>query len=443
MKQTEIIYMDNIRKKLKPVSIYQIFPRDYSDEGTLKAVTADLERIQNMGFDYIYLLPIHPIGLVGRKGSMGSPYSIQDYYAVNPDYGTMKDFDDLISKAHSLGLKIMMDIVFNHSANDNLWTFVHPDWYFRDADGHVARKVSDWTDISDYDFSNRALWEQLFDVLKFWQSKGVDAYRCDVAPMVPIEFWCEARKQIAEADKNFIWLAESTESEYILPRRRMGIKVSNDPEEMTAFDICYPYDIYNDFYDAAVNKNLLPYEKMLNFTEAEYPLYYNRLMCLENHDKPRIQKLVQHDLIRNYNWMAFSFIYPGTAFVYAGQEAQADHQPSLFEYEPVNWFILDKVYTGIIKKMNDLRKTILSTISFHEMIFNHECLEIYLQDDNSKSYYGIFNVNHKESIPVHLKDGEYTDLIFNETVTVKGGSLNEKRPRLLDITVDDVTAKAF
>ena len=178
------------------VSIYQVFPRVYSKEGKLNNVTKDMKRIADMGFDYLYLLPIHPIGKIGRKGSLGSPYSIADYLSVDPELGTLDDFKDLISEAHKYGIKVMMDIVINHTANDHYWVNEHPEYYLLDKDGKPARKAAEWTDITDLNYDNLELRKELIAMLTYWAKLGVDGYRCDVASGVPYEFWKESDQAI-------------------------------------------------------------------------------------------------------------------------------------------------------------------------------------------------------------------------------------------------------
>ena len=155
----------------EPLSFYQVFVRNYSAEGTLKRVEYDLNRIKAMGFDYVYLLPVHPIGEKGRKGTYGSPYAIADYDAVDPDLGTMDDFLDLVHAAHARGLKVMMDIVLHHSAADHPWVKKHPSWYAKE------NAVADWSDVRDFNFESEELRETLLDSLLHWVEDGVDGFR--------------------------------------------------------------------------------------------------------------------------------------------------------------------------------------------------------------------------------------------------------------------------
>ena len=136
-------------KSLSHQVIYQVYPRNHSDAGTFAGVVADLDRIKDLGVDILYLLPIHPIGEAARKGMLGSPYSIKDYRAINPELGTIDDFKTLINEAHDRGLKVMMDLVMNHTSRDHAWIQTHPEYYYLNKDGKMGNKVGDWSDIQD------------------------------------------------------------------------------------------------------------------------------------------------------------------------------------------------------------------------------------------------------------------------------------------------------
>jgi glycosidase len=170
-----------MKRELLNSTIYSIFVRNYSEDGTFARVQDDLGRIKSLGAEIIWLMPIHPIGTVARKGALGSPYAISDYRGINPDYGTLEDFRRLVQRAHELGLKVMIDVVYNHTSPDSLLFAQHPDWFYRNADGSPGNRIGDWSDIIDLDFSNSDLREYLIESLKYWLEQGVDGFRCDVA----------------------------------------------------------------------------------------------------------------------------------------------------------------------------------------------------------------------------------------------------------------------
>jgi len=185
--------------------IYQIFPRNHSKEGTLKKIEEDLKRISSLGIEVIYLMPIHEIGIKERKGTYGSPYAIKDYFSISSDLGTLEDFKSLVNSTHELGMKIILDMVFNHTSPDNLLLENHEDYYYHKF-WKVSNKVSEWTDIIDLDTSKEETQNYLIKVLKYWILNGVDGFRFDVASVIPIKFFIKARKELGN---DIIFIGES------------------------------------------------------------------------------------------------------------------------------------------------------------------------------------------------------------------------------------------
>ena len=187
-KNTEI----SLRNKV----IYSVYVRNHTNDGTFNAVAEDLDRIKSLGTDIIWFMPIHPIGVKNKKGSLGCPYANKDYRTTNPEYGTMDDFKSLVEKIHAKGMKCIIDVVYNHTSPDSNLSVEHPEFFYRKPDGNFGNKVGDWSDIIDLDYSNKELWQYQIDSLVMW-AKIVDGFRCDVASFVPVEFWKQARENIA------------------------------------------------------------------------------------------------------------------------------------------------------------------------------------------------------------------------------------------------------
>ena len=199
--------------RLQNQVIYSIYIRNHTPEGTFRAVIPDLDRIKTLGTDIIWLLPIHPIGEKGKKGSLGCPYANRDYRAVNPAYGTMEDFRALVDAIHARGMKCMIDVVYNHTSPDSVLYAEHPEFFYRGAGGRPGNKMGDWSDVIDLDYSNRALWDYQIESLKMWVGM-VDGFRCDVASFVPLEFWEAARRAVSAVRPGCIWLAETVHQSY-------------------------------------------------------------------------------------------------------------------------------------------------------------------------------------------------------------------------------------
>ena len=160
--------------------IYSVFVRNHTKEGTFRGLISDLDRIRSLGTDIIWLMPIHPIGEMKRKGSLGSPYANRDYRSINPEYGTIEDFRALADAVHARGMLIMIDVVYNHTSPDSVLWNEHPEFFYKKPDGRPGNHVGEWTDVIDLEYNNRELWDYQIETLKGW-ADIVDGFRCDVA----------------------------------------------------------------------------------------------------------------------------------------------------------------------------------------------------------------------------------------------------------------------
>jgi glycosidase len=337
--------------------IYELPVRNYSQEGTLAKVTEDLARIRGLGVDILYLMPIHPISKVGRKGNDGSLYAIADYRAVRPELGDKNDLKHLIDRAHELGMRVVMDVVYNHTGRDSVLLRTHPEWFLHDSDGNPTLKFEDWWDIYDLDFSKRELWDELIDTLHQWVGLGADGFRCDVAAMVPLEFWLAARRSF-DGDKDLVWIAESVYPGFIALLRSRGFVAHSDTELYPAFDITYDFDgreCLERYWRGQAD--LSEYLHYLYVQANLYPRQAIKMRFLENHDFPRIaQTITSPSSLRN--WTAFYMLLPGASMVSAGQEAAVSTQASLFDQEPIPWSTGDPDFTRFFSKALAVAKEI-------------------------------------------------------------------------------------
>jgi len=228
----------NLQKQV----IYSVYVRAHTEEGTFLSLIPDLDRIKALGTDIIWFMPIHPIGVEGKKGSLGCPYANRDYRSVNPAYGTMEDFRILTEEIHRRGMKCMIDVVYNHTSPDAVLLQEHPEFYYRDENGNTGNKVGDWADVIDLDYSVPGLWDYQIESLCQW-AKIVDGFRCDVASFVPVSFWNMARSFVEKVRPGCIWLGETVHQSFGNLVRREGFGCSRDTEAYEAFDMEYEYDI--------------------------------------------------------------------------------------------------------------------------------------------------------------------------------------------------------
>ena len=210
----------NTDLNLRNAVIYSVYIRNHTEEGTFRAAEKDLPRIRELGTDIVWLMPIHPIGVVGKKGSLGCPYANRDYRAVNPEYGTLEDFIHFVDAVHENGMKCMIDVVYNHTSKDSVLCAEHPEYFYHNPDGSFGNRLGDWSDVNDLDYSDPGLWDYLCDTLCYW-AQWVDGFRCDVASLVPVAFWKKARAAVEQVRPGCIWLAESVHASFNQAARRM------------------------------------------------------------------------------------------------------------------------------------------------------------------------------------------------------------------------------
>ncbi|WP_457420727.1 alpha-amylase family glycosyl hydrolase [Roseateles sp. P5_E7] len=305
-------------------TLYQINTRQFTPEGTLRAAEAQLPRLKNLGVDILWLMPIHPIGQVNRKGALGSPYAVSDYLAVNPELGTLADLKRFVDTAHSLGLKVILDWVGNHTAWDNVLVKSHPDWYDRDEQGGFRPTPwYDWDDIIDLDYSKPALRRYMTQALVYWvREAGVDGYRVDAAGLSPLDFWEQAAKEL-RAIKPVFLLAE-------WESRDLHAK---------AFDATYAWSWWDALKLIAEGRadatSLYPYYA---WNRKFYPREAYRLLYATNHDKNAWEG-TEHEIFGGAAdaVTVLSFISEGMPLIYNGQEAGNRKRLAFFERDPIQW----------------------------------------------------------------------------------------------------------
>lgn len=438
----------NTNKNLRNQVIYSIYVRNHTEEGTFQAVEKDLNRIQELGTDIIWFMPIHPIGIKGKKGSLGCPYAIRNYRETNPEYGTMEEFKHLVDEIHKKGMKCIIDVVYNHTSPDSWLVENHREFFYKKKDGSLGNHVGDWTDVVDLDYQNKDLWTYLIDTLKMW-AQIVDGFRCDVASLLPIEFWMKARAEVETVHPGCIWLAESIEGSFIKYLRDTGLIANSDSEVYNAFDIEYEYDVWGKFLDYVNGKAPLSrWVEELNMQEYIYPENYIKLRCLENHDQERIKKRVK-DETRLINLTAFTYFQKGTTLVYAGQEFENDHLPSLFEKEVISYNtgfdlseLMKKLYTIIKQDIfcdgnYNLTADDTNDIVVGQYIMNNKDHDN-SQNEMKEQWIGIFSLGEgstTDCIPENVPDGKYLNLINDETIEIKNRRLDTcRKPVIFKIT---------
>lgn len=413
----------NTPKSCRNQVMYSIFVRNHSREGTFEAVRRDLERIRALGADILWFMPIHPIGRRERKGSVGSPYAIADYRAVNPDYGTVEDFRRLVEDIHRLGMRCIIDVVYNHTAPDSWLAQYHPEWFYHRADGSFGNHIGEWTDIIDLDYTNPGLWDYQIETLRYWASM-VDGFRCDVAPLVPLDFWLRARAEVETVRPGCLWLSESVEPEFICAAREQGITALSDSEIYQAFDVCYDHDVYPFYRDYLEGKiPLSRYAEALNRQEALYPENYVKLRFLENHDRLRAAAVIPNEAALD-NWTAFLYFQKGMTLLYGGQERSCPHLPRLFERDPIDWSA-GPDRTEQLRRLYRLKQHPLLTDSAYRVEALSGDILRAVHRRGERQLTGIFSLKGAFGlVEVEAPDGVYPNLADGGSVEVRFGRVS-------------------
>ena len=412
----------NTDNALRRSVIYEVYVRSHTPEGTFRAMEPDLDRIAALGVDIVWFMPIHPIGTLNKKGSLGCPYANRDYRTVNPEYGTLEDFLHLVEEIHKRGMKCIIDVVYNHTSPDSTLVAEHPDYFYYKPDGTRGNKVGDWTDVVDLDYENHALWQYQIDSLCYW-AQYVDGFRCDVASTVPVEFWQEARRAVEKVHPGAIWLGESVHLAHIQAFRSMGFYAAADTELFTAFDILYPYDLW-PLYEG-VTEGRLPLSRWfqaVDYQEVSFDSRYNKLRCLENHDTNRAADRFPEES-KLLAWTALNYFMKGTALLYAGQEVCAAHAPSLFEKEPIDWKG-GRDISGYLAKLAAIKKKLPTDELFRIAADDTQGIVTASYTGPADRAVGVFPLEGTGgTVEVPLPDGVYTDALTGKEVPVTDGRL--------------------
>ncbi len=322
---------------LATTNIYEVNIRQYSDEGTFNAFAKELPRLKDMGVEVLWFMPIHPIGIINRKGKSGSYYSIRDFKATNPEFGTPDEFKSLIAQAHQLGMRVIMDWVANHASWDNVWTVDHPEYFERDSEGNF-KPPYDWTDVIQIDHSSVSEQGAMIDAMKYWVTNfDIDGFRADLAHLTPLEFWKKARTAIEAIKPGLFWLAETEEAGY-----------------HEVFDASFTWEWMHcaeDYYKRQTGLGSLYH--VLQKYDSTFPASAYRMYFTSNHD----ENTWNGTEYEKYGDMAkalavFSVAWKGIPMIYSGQEMPNLKRLAFFEKDPIDWDgrnVLHDFYKTLLK----------------------------------------------------------------------------------------------
>jgi len=317
---------------VKDAVIYELFVRNFTLEGTLNAATARLAELQRLGATVVWLMPIHPIGEVKRKGSLGSPYSVKDYFDVSPDLGTKDDLKNFVAEAHRLGLKVILDVVINHTAWDNTLIKTNANFYTRDKDSNIVSPNKDWSDVADLNYAVPELRRYMTDMLLSWiRECDVDGYRCDVSELIPMDFWKECNAELRAAKPSLMLLSEGTLPEH----------------HVIGFDLTYSWNVYDALVAVVSGKKpATALDEVLEIEAKVFPQNTLRLRFNTNHDKNAYDGTPTElykgkAAAKTTAVLAFTLggyeTLRGVPMLYNGDEVGNTKRIGLFEKEPIEW----------------------------------------------------------------------------------------------------------
>ncbi|MEO5500115.1 MAG: alpha-amylase family glycosyl hydrolase [Ginsengibacter sp.] len=344
--------MEQRRKKFRhpkwslQANIYEVNVRQYTLEGTFEAFSKSLLRLKEMGVKILWLMPITPISKKDRQGTLGSYYAASDYTSINPEFGDLDDFINLVKEAHKLNMKVIIDFVADHTGTDHHWIVEHPEYYCWNDDKSEPEHPEGWMDVSKLNYDNDDLRKAMVKVLKYWVKEAdIDGFRCDMAHLVPLDFWVEARTQLAKTKKNLFWLAET-----------------EHPEYHEAFDATYTWrwmHASEEFYQGRMNlQSLLT---VLYKSVTEFPCNALRLYFTANHDENSWNGTEYEKYGDSAQLFAvFSATWNGIPLIYSGQELPNKKRLKFFDKDVIEW---DDHY-----QLNNFYKTLLLLKS------NNKCL---------------------------------------------------------------------
>lgn len=400
------------------VVLYQVNPRVFAPSNSFQAIIARLDSIEDLGVNMLWIMPIYPIGEVKSKNS---PYSVRDYKAVAPEYGTVDDLRMLVESCHERGMGVILDWVANHTAWDNVWVNEHPDWFTHDSTGNIIFPPgTDWTDVADLNYNNQDMRAAMIDAMRFWvDSVGVDGFRCDVADAVPYDFWTDCINNLRNAAK---------------PRRLIMLAEGSNPENFAAgFDLNYAWDFMRAI--AEVMKGEAKVGKLVTTDKNEYKdlaAGKYKLRFTTNHDEATKASPVTLYGGQRASMAAFvaTTMLHGGMLIYGSQEVGYPETINFFKYVPVDWnanSALREEYKKLVAIYNDhpaLRSS-GKVNAFDDDENNILCVDRVLNNDNVLVIVNVRNTPHGIEVPsmwagrevVNLMTGEPLEL--NQRITLE------------------------
>lgn len=358
-------------------SVYEVNTRQYTTAGTLNAFADHLPRLKEMGIDVLWFMPLTPISILERQGSLGSYYACSSYIDINPEFGTVADFKRLVTQAHTLGMKVIIDWVANHTGPDHGWTQTNPEWYLKDEDGNFTEK-NGWKDVIDLDFTNKDMRSSMITSMQYWVKEfDLDGFRCDMAHLVPLDFWIDARTS-CDTVKPLFWLAECEVVDY-----------------HNAFDATYAWSWMHATEKYVKGESSLHDIREVLHAYSQYPKGAIKLFFTSNHDENSWNGTEYEKYgITAKAWAVFTCTWQGMPLIYSGQENPNLKRLAFFDKDLIEWQSTPAL-TSFYQSLLQLRKQCSAITEGETFILpsEHDQLICYFRRKNNDVVLVILNLS--------------------------------------------------
>jgi alpha-amylase len=382
-------------------NVYEVNVRQYTKQGTFKAFEKSLNRLKEMGVQTLWFMPINPISKVDRKGSLGSYYAVADYTAVNPEFGSFRDFKRLVIDAHKHGMKVIIDWVPNHTGADNVWIKRHPDFFVKDKNGKPAMPYN-WNDVRQLDYKNVVMQDSMINAMKFWlNNANIDGFRCDVAWNVPAAFWKKCITQLRQG-RSLFFLAEG-DKPYLHP---------------SGFDATYPWEMFNAMKQVA--KGAAP-ATALDVIKAKYDKLYPHnaleLYFTSNHDENSDNKadFGVFPGVSHAPFVVFTQTMPHSIpLIYSGQEEPVLRAVKFFDKDNMDFgkYDREKFYKTLLN-LRTFNPALSANASFRKVdVGDSKAVYAYVRENDSRKVLVILNLSAQPQ-EITIDDEQLQGKAFN------------------------------
>lgn len=393
-------------------NIYEVNIRQYTKAGTFNAFARHLDRLKAMGVDILWIMPINPISRADRKGSLGSYYAVADYIAINPEFGTLADFRQLVQAIHARGMKVIIDWVPNHTGADNRWLTQHPDFYVKDSTGKAAVPF-DWTDTRQLNYANPVMRDSMIAAMRYWiKTADIDGFRCDVAWNVPGDFWHTCISQLRQIKPLFM-LAEG-DKPYLA---------------QNGFDALYPWEMFHMMTSVAKgDRPALSLDSVLWNQNKIYPKGTLEMYFTSNHDENSWNGADYNTFpgLSHAPFAVFTQTMPDNIpLIYSGQEEPVLRALSFFEKDSIHFHAFGRSW--FYKTLLDLRKqdpALDADAAFTRLsVGDNRAIYSFLREKSGHKVLVVLNLS-KDPQPIRINaqtlKGDATDVFSGKTVKVNG-----------------------